>query len=56
MNEHQNGINGISQVMVENDTLNKYRKMNSKTVVWISIEITRPVKEEIEWLDYTDAV
>lgn len=38
------------KVMVENDTLNKYRKMNSKTVVWISIETTRPVKEGIEWL------
>lgn len=44
------------KVLVENYKLNKYHKMNSKTVVWISIEITRPVKEEIEWLDYTDAV
>lgn len=30
--------------------------MNSKTVVWISLEITGLVEEEIEWLDSTDAV
>lgn len=44
------------KVMVENDKPNKYQKMNSKTVVWISLEITGLVEEEIEWLDCTDAV
>lgn len=55
MNGHQQETNGI-KVMTENDKLKKCKKINSETLVWISLEITTFVKEEIDWLDYTDVV
>ena len=46
MNGHQKETNGI-KVMVENDKVDKYKEMNSEIMVWISLETTRLVKEEI---------
>lgn len=36
--------------------MTKYKEMNSEIMVWISLETTRLVKEEIDWLDYADVV
>lgn len=41
----------LTKTMAENGKPNAGCKMNSKTMASVSLEITRRVEEEVDWLD-----